>query len=243
MRRHGPRLLVTALLGGALATMTVAAIPVAHAAAPALTGTVSCALSAASTFNPPLNYQRGRLGKKVGPNANAKWSLEGTLTGCSGSQTGGNPRTPGPIDHGDVLVKGKAVGHQCTSLTASGMTIKNVRIKWFDAAGNTMPTTRATGAATVTGLGNGSPYISFNPLTLDPNYVPPGIITVNITATGKPNARAFPGQPLTMTAVADQTVDSLPFICHTVPFSPGLTSGFFGLDFNGVNGPSSTSIS
>jgi hypothetical protein len=46
-----------------------------------------------------------------------------------------------------------------------------------------------------------------------------------------------------MTAVADQTIDSLPFICHTVPFSPGLTSGFFGLDFNGVNGPSTASIS
>ena len=44
--------------------------------------------------------------------------------------------------------------------------------------------------------GNGSPFISFNPLTLDPNYVPPGIITVHITATGKPNARAFPSAPL-----------------------------------------------
>src|SRR6476660_1567414 len=128
MRRHA-RLLMTALLGGALTTVTLADVPVAHAGPPPLVGTVACALTAASTFNPPLNYQRGRLGRRVGPNANAKWSLVGTLTGCTGSQTGGNPNTPGPVDHGDVLVRGKAVGHQCTSLTASGMTIRNVRIK------------------------------------------------------------------------------------------------------------------
>lgn len=243
MRRHGSRLLITALLGGALTTMTLVAPPVAHAAAPPLTGTVSCALTGASTFNPPLNYQRGRLGKKVGPNANAKWSLEGTLTGCTGRQTGGSPHTPGPIDHGDILVKGKATGHQCALLTASGMTIKTVRIKWFDAAGNTLPTTKAIGTATVTGLGNGSKYSSFDPLIIDPNYVAPGIITINVTATGKPNARAFPNQPLAITAVADQTIDSLPSVCSTVPFSPGLTSGLFGFDFTGVNGQSSTSIS
>jgi hypothetical protein len=242
MRRHGARVVMTALLGGALATMTLADLPLAHAAAPPLTGTVSCALTAASTFKPPLNYQRGRLSKKVGPNANAKWSLEGTLTGCTGSQTGGSPHTPGPIDHGDILVKGKATGHQCTLLTASGMTIKTVRIKWFDAAGNAMSTTKATGTATVTGLGNGSKYSSFDPPVIDPNYVSPGIITINVTATGKPNAHAFPNQPLTMTAVADQTIDSLPSVCSTVPFSPGLESGLYGFDFTGVNGPSSTSI-
>ena len=96
--------------------------------------------------------------------------------------------------------------------------------------------------ATVTGLGNGSPFISFNPLTWTRTTSRRGSSPFHITATGKPNARAFPGQSLTMTAVADQTIDSLPFICHTVPFSPGLTSGFFGLDFNGVNGPSTISI-
>jgi hypothetical protein len=243
MRRHRSRLLITALLGGALATMTVVDIPAVPAAPPPLTGSVSCTLTAASTFNPPLAYQRGLLGKKVGPNVNSKWLLEGTLTGCTGTQTGGSPRTPGPIDHGEILVKAKATGHHCALLTEHGMTVKKVRIKWFDAAGNTKSTTKGTGTATVTGLGNGSKYLAFDPPVIDPNYVPPGIITVHVSATGKPSSGAFPNQALTMTAVADQTIDSLPFICHTVPFSPPLTSGFYGLDFNGVNAPSTTSIS
>ena len=237
------RLLVTALLGGSLATMTVFGQSAAHAATPPLTGTVSCTLTAASTFTPALGYHQGIGGKRVSPSANAKWRVEGTLTACSGAQTGGNPRIPGPIARGEILLKGKAVGHQCGSLTANGMTVTSVRIKWFDAAGNRMPTTKATGSTTVTGLYNGfPPFISFDPITFDPSYVPPGVITFHGAGTAKATARAFPGRHLTMTAVADRTLESMVTPCNTHQ-APSLTFGIDGFNFGGVNAPSTVSIS
>jgi hypothetical protein len=241
MRRLGSRLLTTSLLGAALATMALTDLPVAHAATPPLTGTVSCALTAASTFDLPLDFHTIRRGRRIGPNTTSKFLLTGELTGCTGTQTGGSPNT-GPIERGVLVAKGRTTGAHCTSVSASGMTMKSVRIKWFDAAGNKMSMTAGSGAATVTGLGNGSKYSSFDPPVIDPNYVAPGIITVTVTATGKPNARAFPNQLLTITAVADQTIDSLPGRCSNYSFANPVT-GLFGLDFNGVNAPSTGSIS
>lgn len=242
MRRNAKRLLVTAVTFGTLAVTIGIGQPVAQAATPPRTGTVSCTLTAASTFNPALGYRQGIGGKKVSPTANAKWRVEGNLTACSGTQTGGSPKT-GQIARGELLLKGKAVGHQCASLTEIGMTMPSVRIKWFDAAGNRIPTTSASGSITVSGLYSGfPPYISLDPITFDPSYVPPGVITFNGTGTAKPTARTFPGQQVTITAVADRTLQSMVTPCNTHQV-PSLTFGIDGFTFGGVNGPSTFSIS
>ncbi len=243
MRSTVNRLPLAALLVGSLAAAIAAGPPVAGAATPPLMGTVSCTLTAASTFTPALGYRQGIGGKKVSPRANAKWRVEGTLTACSGAQTGGNPRRPGPIARGEILLKGKADGHQCASLTANGLTVSSVRIKWFDATGNRMPTTKATGSTTVAGLYGGfPPFISLDPITLDPSYVPPGVITFHGAGTVKGTARAFPGGHVTLTAVADRALDSMVTPCNTHQV-PSLTFGIDGFTFGGVHGPSSLSIS
>ena len=121
---------MTALLGGALTAMTFGELPAAHAAAPRSPAPCRARSRPRRRSTRPSTTERGRAGQEGRAQASTRSGRSrDTLTGCTGSQTGGNPRIPGPIDHGDVLVKGKAVGHQCTTLTASGMTIKIVRIK------------------------------------------------------------------------------------------------------------------
>jgi hypothetical protein len=242
MRRNSRQLLIAGLAAGTLIGGGLLALPAAEAATPPIDGTVSCTLTGSSTFSPALGYRQGIGGKRVSPNANAKWRLDGTLTGCSGTQTGGSPRTPGPIARGEIVVRGKATGHECSGLTANGMTVRSVRIKWFDALGNRMPSTKATGVATVAGLYNGfPPFISFDPIIFDPSYVPPGVITFNLSGTVKSTARAFPGRPITMTAAADETLESMVTPCNTRQ-TPSLTFGISGFGFTGTTGSSTISI-
>jgi hypothetical protein len=74
-----------------------------------------------------------------------------------------------------------------------------------------------------------------------PGYVPPGIITVTASGTGKATARAFPGQHITMSAVADQDLEDMQLPCsyRNSPLEIGIDS----FTFHGVNGPSTISIS
>ena len=117
MRR---RTLLTTLLAGAL--LAALMVPgVSEAAPPPLTGNVSCAVDGTSAFTPPLAFQAGRTDRRVGPNTKSKWRLDAALTGCTGSQTGGSPRVPGPVDHGELFVKAKATGNQCQHLTDDGL--------------------------------------------------------------------------------------------------------------------------
>ena len=244
MNRRISYLFIGALLSGVLIPVTAGTV--ANAATPPLTGTVSCALSATSAFTPWLNWspspRPGYPNHNFRPGKYVKWQLTGHLSGCTGTQTGGNPRVPGPIRSGDIVIKGKALGQQCTSLTANGMTVRSVKINWFNAAGNRMPNAKGTGTLHVAGLGNGfPPIISVNPIVYAPGYVPPGIITLTASATGKSTARAFPGQHITMSAVADQDLEDMMEPCSYFP-SP-LEGGVNTFTFHGVNGPSSISIS
>jgi hypothetical protein len=243
MERRIKYLLIGALLGGVLIPVTASA---AEAATPPLTGTVSCALSATSTFTPWVNYgpspRPGFPNHNFKPRKYLKFQLNGHLSGCTGTQTGGNPRVPGPIRSGDIVVKGKAPGRGgCTALTTNGVTVRSVKIRWFDAAGNRMSSTNGTGTLQVAGLRDGfPPVISVNPIVYAPGYVPPGIITLTASGTGRATARAFPGRPITMSAVADQDLEDMREPCSYAP-SP-LEGGINGFGFHGVNGPSTISI-
>lgn len=243
MDRRAKYLFIGALLGGVL--IPYGAGQVADAATAPLTGTVSCSLSATSAFTPWINYspspRPGFPNHNFRPGKYLKWQLTGHLSSCTGAQTGGNPRVPGPIRSGDVVVKGKALGQQCTTLTANGMTVRSVKITWFNAAGNRMPSAKGTGTLHVAGLGNGfPPVISVNPIVYAPGYVPPGIITLTASATGKATARAFPGRHITISAVADQDLEDMRFPCSYAT-SP-LEMGISGFTFHGVNGPSTISV-
>jgi hypothetical protein len=242
MNRGSRGLLMGGAVSAGLAIAMAIGPPMASAASPPppRTGTVTCALSADSTFTPALGYGRGIFGPRVSPHADARWRAKGALTACTGTQTGGSPTRPGPITHGELVLKAKAVEHRCENVTASGMTVSTLRIRWFDAADRLLRTTKATGTVSVAGLANGSTYSSFVPLVIDPDFVPPGIITFQATATAAPDSQVFPAEPITMTAVADQTISDMQLPCSYT--TPPLTQGvpFFG--FHGVHGPASLSV-
>jgi hypothetical protein len=240
MRRRPVTLLAAATLGGLLISVVVVATPAAGAAPPPMTGSVSCTLTAHSTFKPAIGYGRGRLDPNINPGVDAKWKVLGDLTGCTGTQTGGHPKRPGPITRGELLVKARAVDHACTSLSTHGMTVTRLRIRWFNAANQRVSTTKAAGTAGVTGLRNGSPYETFSPPVLHPDWVAPGIIRFNLTATATPTSVVFAGKPITMTTVADQTIESFQMPCSYE--TPPLTQGLGYFDFHAVNGPSTLSI-
>jgi hypothetical protein len=228
--------------GVGAASLVAATLPApASAASPPLTGSAACTLNGDSTFSPALGYSQGLGGKKVSPNANTKWRLEATLTGCSGTQSGGSPRVPGAIATGDVLVRGKGVTHSCAAMTASGMAIKSVRVRWYDVLGNRKGTTKATGTATVAGLFDGSPFQSINPPVFWPSYVPPGVITFAVNAVAKPTSRAFPGDTLTITAPADATLSNIALPCSFT--SPPLSLGMRDFGFHGTNGAATLAVS
>jgi hypothetical protein len=216
---------------------------VSEAGPPPITGIVRCTVVANSSFNPPLNYQQGRLGRRVGANAKSKWILDAQLTDCTGTQTGGNPRIPGPIHHGRLLLKGKASGHQCQNVTDDGITVPRMRFWWYNAADRVMATTKTDPSVVrVQQLFDGSKYQSFDPPVLHPGYNPPGIILMSDDAHATTNSRAFSSEGVTLDLTADMALDEMPFICHSVPFSPGLTSGLFGFDFTGNHGPSTVLV-
>jgi hypothetical protein len=237
MRR---RVLVTTMLAGALLASGLAP-RAASAAPPPLTGSVSCALDAASTFAPAIGYGPGKTGRRLRPNADSKWKLTGSLSGCTGSQSGGHPRRPGPIVSGEVQVKGRADGHTCAAMTANGMTIPSMKLRWFDAQGELVSTTNATGTATAHGLFNGTPYESNSPPVFWPDYSPPGIISFTVDAVAKANSKAFPGDSLSLTVVADETMADFTFPCSFTYPPVGLGLPAFG--HHGENGPSALAVS
>ncbi len=199
-------------------------------------------LSAGSTFRPNVGPAAfGSNGTRVSVNAKGKWKLEGMLTGCAGTQSGGKPRALGSIAKAQIVMRGKMVKHSCADLTAHGIAVRSLRIKWLNAAGRVKGITKGAGSVRVTGLGNGSAFLDF-PYNLvpDPSYVAPGIITFHGTGTAATTAQAFPGRPITMTAVDDQTVSMMPYQCSDNDNPGPLTIESF--DFHGVNGPSTISI-
>jgi len=89
-------------------------------------------------------------------------------------------------------------------------------------------------------LGNGFAFLLTSPPQLDPNFVPPGIITFTVSATSLPTSRAFPGSSIAMTAVADETVGMMQLPCSFT--TPPLNLGVPALGFHGVYGPSTVSV-
>jgi hypothetical protein len=205
------------------------------ASAPPLTGDVACAAAGQTTFRPYLGYSPGKGDRRIPTGMDSHWKVLTDLTGCTGTQTGGNPKIPGPIAKGDVRIKAVGVDHSCQSATDFGASMAKVRVRWFDAAGRHLKLSKGTGSITVTGLGSGR--------TFDPSYVPPGIVTLHVTATLDSTSAVFPGQTLSMTLVADQTVSDmqLPFGCSY--YTPPQTLGLDRFDHTGVHGPSSLAVS
>jgi hypothetical protein len=199
---------------------------------PPRVGSVSCGATGNVRFGPRLH---GGAGSPSDKDAHAKFKT--APAGCSGSQTGGNPHRPGPVDHGKLLAKGFTTGRTCSSLTAHGLHSLAIKITWFDASGASLGVTKvASGSATVSGLGNGVPS-SFPP----PDNPSPGIVTFTVTGTVDPTSKVFPGGTLHATFVGDQTTDNFALPCSND--GPPLPQGLHGFVFSGVNGPSTISVS
>jgi len=202
----------------------------AGAVAPVRDGTVSCTAKGTAHFAPALQFSAGNK-----PNEDATVKVRSTGSGCSGTQTGGSPRRPGPIAGATFVAKGHATGHRCIDLTNSGIQALKTKITWRDTGGASLGITTITAAtATVANLGDGN---SFGP----PTYPPPGIITITLTGTAAPTSTAFPGRTVHATFVADNTVDSFMLPC-TIKYPPQKV-GLDDLPFTGVQGPSSVSVS
>jgi hypothetical protein len=216
-----------ALVGG-MTSASAASVP------PPRTGNVACAADGRTTFRPYLGYSPGKTDRPIPASMDSKWKVLTDLTGCTGTQTGGNPRIPGPIANGDLLIKATGVDHTCQKATDFGASITKVRVRWFDAGGRKLKLSKGTGSITVTGLGSGQ--------TLNPSYVPPGIVTLHVTATIDSTSAVFPGQTLSMTLVGDQTVSGMqqPFGCSYY-YAPQ-TLGVDRFDHTGVHGLSSLSV-
>ncbi len=239
--RRTSALVVTALLGGGAAVLG-GGIPGASAATPTtpMTGNVACTLDGSSTFKPSIGYGAGRGDGRVNPNQDAKWKVLADLTGCTGTQTGGNPKHPGPIAGGQLLVRGFANDHACQKLTDGGMTLTRVRLKWKDAQGRNLKISIGTGHAAVDGLYDGWPYTDFFGHTPHPGYVAPGVITFTASGTIDATAKVFAGKSFSFTATADETVSDMQLPCSFD--TPPLRQGLGGFNFHAEQGPSSISI-
>ena len=220
-----------------LMTLTVVSIlgtsPVG-AIVPPVTGTVTCSLSGTSTFSPPLGYDPGLTGNPVGPRARSRWTMLGTLTACSGTQSGGRPSGSLPIDNGTIRLIGRAMDHSCRSVETSGLELRNLRIVWF-AADDTRVGTTVTDRGSIAVSNVGLPFPLFPP---DPPPGPPSFAT---TVSGRATARVFPGETLTLSALGDPlSYPALP--CSTTFSGPPLPQGIGGVSFSGVSGPSTVAI-
>ena len=139
---------------------------------------------------------------------------------------------------GDILVKGKAVGQQCTTLTANGMTVRSC-----GSTGSTPPATacrppRAPGASTSPDSATARRIISVNPIVYDPSYVPPGVIT-----RPRPRRASRTRGRSPASHHDDRGLRSGPRDCGSLLVRPfaRLEIGICGFDFHGVNGPSTIS--
>lgn len=238
MTRRTATIVVTTLLVGGAGLVGVA--PSAGAASvPPMTGNVACALDGSSTFSPYVGFGRGRGDHAINPGLDSKWKVLATLSGCTGTQNGGNPKL-GSIAGGDVLIKATAVDHACQKLTDHGMTLTRLRVKWKDALGRNLRISLGTGTVTVNGLYNGWQYEDpFNPIHR-PGYVSPGIITVGATGTIDAAAKVFPGQTFTFAGTVDRTLESFWLPCSYD--GPPLRQGISGFGFHGAQGPSSLAV-
>lgn len=225
------------LVAFAVFAATLGVVP-AGAALPPRVGSASCGLSGSVRFVPSLQAAPGlKMNGQPKPNTDARVRFSGAPVSCTGTQTGGNPHKPGPIDHAKFQATGKATGHTCSGLSATGVHTLKTRISWFDAAGTNLGSTKiAAASATVANLGTGYPP-GFGP----PTYPPPGIITFTFTGTADATSTTFPGQTVQATFVADRTVDSFPFPCSLE--GPPLPFGVDELAVTGTQGPSSISVS
>jgi hypothetical protein len=218
--------------------------PAASAAQPPRVGAVSCASTAHSTFWPWLDWAPGLLGRRINPRVDALWKLDATLIGCSGTQSGGNPKLPGPVDHGEVKIRARAVDHSCYQVSQYGLAVKSLRIKWYDAQGRKLGVTSArSGNVSWAGLGAGIPSWMTG-IDLPPGVsptVPPGIVTVSIATVGDARSSAFPGEAVSVTGPADQVIDDFPQLPCSYTYPPvNMGLGYF--DFTGAHGPSTLSI-
>lgn len=221
------------LFCSAVTVFVVGVVALAGAADnPPRVGAVSCGATGNIHFGTRLRFSAGRK-----PDRDTRARIKSTPAGCSGSQTGGNPHRPGPIDHAKFLAKGFVTGHTCSDLSAHGLRNLTVRVTWYGAAGANLGVTKITSAsATVSGLGNGVPS-NFPP----PNNPPPGIVTFTLTGNADTTSSAFPGETLHASFVGDMTTEEFPIPCSNE--GPPLPQGLGGFTFTGRNGSSTISIS
>jgi hypothetical protein len=215
----------------------------ADAAEPAtpMTGTVTCGFDGESTFRPWLGYGPGRGDGAINPAQDSKWKAFGVLSSCSGTQSGGHPKRPGPIGSGLLLMQAFANDHECQKVTDDGLTLTRLRVRWKDTLGRSLKTSVGSGHVSVDGLYNGWPYPDPFVPTPHPGYTAPGLITVTVTGTMDSTSRVFPGQTFSFTAVADQTISEMDLPCSFE--GPPLRQGVSGFWFHGEHGSSLLSVS
>jgi hypothetical protein len=227
------------IIGSALIVFSVTVfVGPSGAAAPTRTGSASCAFSGDVRFPKHLvSAVRNGPHFQPRPDTDARAHFAGSGAACSGTQTGGRVRRPGPIDQARLRANGIITGHTCSDLTAHGIHAIKTRITWLDAAGRSLGTSKIDAAtATVAGLGNGSPP-SFPP----PNTPPPGIITFTFSGTIRSDSTVFPSRTFTATFIADERVENFALPC--APVGPPVDTDMAHLTFTGVNGPSTFSVS
>ncbi|MGZ4688812.1 MAG: hypothetical protein ACXV8R_10770 [Acidimicrobiia bacterium] len=208
----------------------------AAATPPPVTGTVTCSLTATSTFWPFVGYEQSLASRHVGPRAKSVWKLLGTLSECSGTQSGGRPTTVLPIQHGDIKITARASGHQCADVEDSALEVRSIRVRWFDTLGKRVGTTRVVhdGSIHVANLG----VLAF---LFPPPTPPPEPPTFSGSGIALATSHVFPGQVVTLAGIGDPVYLALP--CSTTDQPPGIPRGIPGVTFSGVSGTSTVSVS
>jgi hypothetical protein len=159
-----------AVFAAAAALVITAFAPAAGAAKPPIVGSVQCSVTgAALTFDPPLQN----------PETAATASLA-LLTGNVGSCVGpGNTPAPGGIHHG--VLTGRRRIHPATCNELDRDLRPNVKVAWYDAAGNALGKTVARQMAVQ---------------IVQPGFYDPW--TFRFSGFATPRSIAFAGEPVAM---------------------------------------------
>jgi hypothetical protein len=199
---------------GALALAAVLIGPATAKAA--VTGSVTCELKGSAVISPGLTVTpSGNAKKKI----KTKTTFNGTLTNCSGTQTG--TKKGAQIDGGTVTATGKTTTNvgdalpSCTGLTApTAPTVLKATVK-FTAAGKKIATSKVN--------------LTVGAATIDQNG------KVSFPASGPVSGgNAFKGQTLTADALLDKTALDLANLC-----TGGTTTTF---SFTGSQGGSTLDV-
>src|SRR5438128_2484424 len=121
---HARRVAGAVTTVAALVILTQVAVPVGAAGVPR-TGTGRRGASGAAIVHKTLQFSAGPR-----PARDSRLTFRTPAVSFTGSQTGGNPHHPGPVDHAKVIINGQATGHTCSGLSADGLHAVKMKVTW-----------------------------------------------------------------------------------------------------------------